>query len=67
MSENFVIWALGILGMVIVWAVRIEGKVNAHDREIEQLRADTKGEMATLREDVRYIRDRIDVVLERRE
>ena len=34
---------------VIVWAVRIEGRVNAHD---EQIRG--------VREDVHYIRNRID-------
>lgn len=37
---------------VIVWLVRLEGRINAHDLIL-----------SSLREDVRYIRDRIDRAL----
>jgi hypothetical protein len=40
---------------VVVWLVRLEGRVNAHDTEHKQTR-----------EDIRYIRDRIDRALEDR-
>lgn len=51
----------------IVWAVRIEGKVLSHDRDILRMQADAaqwrqdmRAELAVMREDLRYIRERID-------
>lgn len=50
---------IGAIGGVVapaiafaVWLVRIEGRVNGHDREL-----------GDVKEDVRYIRDRIDRAL----
>jgi hypothetical protein len=40
---------------VVVWAVRIEGRVNGHDRELNDVK-----------DDVRYIRTRIDQAIEAR-
>lgn len=45
--------------MAVVWLVRLEGRINGHDRE---LTAAEKRD-AELREDVKYIRDRIDRAL----
>ena len=50
----------------LVWAVRIEGKVLAHDREIEQLGQHTDDKIDQLRADIAYIRQRIDKALEER-
>lgn len=40
---------------LIVWLVRLEGRVNGHDREV-----------TGIRDDLRYIRERIDTLVERR-
>ena len=50
----------------VVWAVRIEGKVLAHEREIAQLREDTDRKIDQVLAQVAYIRQRIDRVLESR-
>ena len=50
----------------LVWAVRIEGKVLAHDREIDQLRQDTHRAVGQLMADIAYIRQRIDQALQER-
>jgi hypothetical protein len=39
----------------IIWLVRLEGRINGHDREIQDTR-----------ENIRYIRERIDSVLSER-
>lgn len=44
---------------VVVWLVRLEGRVNGHDRE-HKIHADRHEE---LREDISYIRERIDSAL----
>lgn len=44
----FVTVAVPVVG-VIVWLVRQEGRINSHDREFDDLK-----------DDVRYIRERID-------
>lgn len=52
----------GIVG-AIVWLVRLEGRINSHDRELSDVK-DTHAENVTqLRADVAYIRDRIDRAL----
>lgn len=45
----------GLSVAIVVWLVRLEGRVNGHDAEHKQTR-----------EDIRYIRDRIDRALEDR-
>lgn len=57
--------ALAIVGG-LVWAVRIEGKVLAHEREIDQLRQDTDRKIDQVLGQLEYIRERIDRVLEAR-
>lgn len=44
---------------VVVWAVRLEGRVNAHDRAHEE----HKQRHEELRSDLTYIRERIDRAL----
>jgi hypothetical protein len=39
----------------VVWAVRIEGRVNGHDKQLDDVK-----------DDVRYIRTRIDQAIEAR-
>lgn len=44
----------------VVWAVRIEGKVLGHDKELKLLRDDAKEDRAQMRADLAYIRNRLD-------
>jgi hypothetical protein len=44
----------------VIWAIRIEGKVLSHDREIAQLRDDLRTTVTRLDDNIKYIRDRID-------
>jgi len=60
MSESGVISVLLAAILGVTWAVRIEGKVLSHDREIAQLRDMVRDEMALMRADLHYIRNRID-------
>lgn len=61
-----------ILGAVVVavgalvWAVRIEGQVRAHEREIDQLRRDTDSKIGQIHDAIAYIRQRIDRAIEER-
>jgi|AACY02.18.fsa_nt_gi hypothetical protein len=61
-----------ILGAVVVavgalvWAVRIEGQVRTHEREIDQLRRDTETKIRQIHDAIDYIRQRIDRALEER-
>lgn len=64
-GEAIVVTALAFVAGV-VWAVRIEGKVLAHEREIAQLRQDTDQKIDRVLTEVAYIRERIDRVLELR-
>jgi hypothetical protein len=50
----------------LVWAVRIEGQVRAHEREIDQLRRDTETKIRQIHDAIDYIRQRIDRALEER-
>lgn len=65
---------LGTIGAVfvasLVWLIRLEGRVNAHDLEHnshkernEELRAGQTRQYDDLRADLAYIRARIDAVL----
>ena len=51
---------LPLLGGVI-WMVRLEGRVDAHDQRFTE--ADNR--FGEIRDDLRYVRDRIDQVLAR--
>ena len=66
MSDQAVIALGGMFIAALVWAVRIEGKVLAHDREIDQLRQDTNRAVGQLMADIAYIRQRIDQALQER-
>ncbi len=59
MSETVAMWLIGLALTALVWAVRQEGRVNAHDRE---LNAHAKRH-DELRDDISYIRERIDSAL----
>ena len=63
MSESTGVWIIGSLLAGIIWGMRLEGKVLAHDRELQQLRMDITNAVSQVREDLRYIRDRIDKAL----
>lgn len=58
------LWGVGaaVVGAV-VWLVRLEGRVNSHDRELADHKKHTSEDISQLREDVKYIRDRIDRAL----
>lgn len=54
----------------VVWLIRLEGRVNSHDREHrmhrerdEELRIDHARQHTELRSDIAYIRSRIDNAL----
>lgn len=66
MTDSGVLAAIGMALAGVVWAVRVEGKVVAHDREIEQLRHDTDTKVEQVLRQLDYIRERIDRVLEER-
>lgn len=59
MGAGEVMTGVGAVVAVVVWLVRIEGRVNGHDREHME-HAKRHDEM---REDLSYIRDRIDRAL----
>lgn len=48
----------------LVWLVRLEGRVNGHDRELKDTKDTHSEEITTLRADVQYIRQRIDSALD---
>jgi hypothetical protein len=55
MSEGAIMTAVISVLTGIVWLVRLEGRINGHDREIKQTR-----------DDIAYIRGRIDRAIEDR-
>ena len=50
----------------IAWLVRIEGKVLSNERELSRIANDGERKLAQIGEDIKYLRDRIDRVLEGR-
>lgn len=77
MSEAGILTVIGMAVLGLVFAIRIEGRVNAHDKEIDrlredhdkeiaQLRTDTQTAVKEMRDDVRYIRERIDALTAKR-
>lgn len=57
--ESVAMWVIGLGLSAVIWLVRLEGRVNGHDREHKQ-HADRHEEM---RADLQYIRARIDSAL----
>ncbi len=58
------------VGGILIWALRQEGRINAHDKEheehrkeIEKVRVSSEQRHSELREDISYIRERIDTAL----
>lgn len=59
-TPNFILSALLAFVALISWAVRIEAKVYAHEREIDQLRRETLRIVDEVRKDLIYVRERLD-------
>jgi hypothetical protein len=57
--------ALAIVA-AIAWLVRIEGKVLAAERDLQRIELEQGTKMGQIMADIRYLRDRIDRVLEER-
>lgn len=66
MSEAGVITLALTVVSAVVWAVRVEGIVRAHEQQIGQLRSDMNSKIDAVLIEVRYIRDRLDEALQRR-
>lgn len=64
LEAKITICALALAG--VVWAVRLEGRINAHDRDIAAIEAARKESIETVRADLAYIRGRLDQVLDAR-
>jgi hypothetical protein len=60
MSEGTVATIVIAAASAIVWAVRVEGMVRSHEREIGQLRIDMNSKIDQLLAEVLYIRQRFD-------
>jgi hypothetical protein len=57
---------VGVLGVsTVVWLVRLEGRVNSHDQAIATVNEKLDRNDRLLREDVAYIRSRIDQAVSR--
>ena len=61
LGEWLTIGALILAG--VVWAVRLEGRINAQDTKLEQQAQNHKDTIAQFRADLAYIRMRIDDAL----
>lgn len=62
-AEWIAIGALAVSG--VVWLVRLEGRVNGHDRELLTIKEHFEVRDRLLRDDVAYIRSRIDQAVAR--
>lgn len=60
MSEAGVITLALTIISAVVWAVRVEGIVRAHEQQIAQMRQDMNSKIDLVLFEVRYIRDRLD-------
>lgn len=66
-DSNVLLWALGAVVAIIAWAVRVEAKVQAHERDIDrmtregtQFRSDMRADLAEVKDALQYIRERLD-------
>ena len=66
MTEGGIITVALTVIAAVVWGVRVEGIVRAHEKQIEQLRTDMNSKVTELLVEVRYIRNRVDEALEHR-
>jgi len=64
-GEALIMVALAIVA-AIAWLVRIEGKVLAAERDLARIELEQGTKMGQIMADIRYLRDRIDRVLEER-
>jgi hypothetical protein len=64
-AQTLVMIGLAIV-TAIAWLVRIEGKVLATERDLARIEAEQDSKMSQILSDIRYLRDRIDRVLEDR-
>jgi len=64
-AQTLVMIGLAII-TAIAWLVRIEGKVLATERDLARIEAEQDSKMSQILSDIRYLRDRIDRVLEDR-
>lgn len=51
---------VGLSVAALVWLVRLEGRVNSHDREIKDVKEGHDSDIQQIRRDLEYIRGRID-------
>ena len=61
-ADKITIAALALAG--VVWAVRLEGRVNANDVAIVHVDTQRKESIEQIRADLTYIRTRIDQLLD---
>lgn len=66
MDASFAAAAVSFFGAIVVWAVRQEGRLNGHDRELRMIREDAEQRDRDLRDDLQYIRQRIDAAIDGR-
>ena len=66
MSEGGILTLLLTIVSAIIWAVRVEGIVRKHEQQIEELREDARRAQQELLLELRYIRQRIDEMRQRR-
>ncbi|MBM4223846.1 MAG: hypothetical protein FJ167_03450 [Gammaproteobacteria bacterium] len=64
-AQSLVMVGLALV-TAIAWLVRIEGKVLAAERDLARIEAEQDSKMSQILSDIRYLRDRIDRVLEER-
>lgn len=62
LSNWLTIVALAIAA--VVWAVRLEGRQDAQDRELATLKQVHKDTLEQVRQDLQYIRTRLDAALD---
>ena len=65
LNETNVMLGLSLV-TAIAWLVRIEGKVLSNERDLARIEAATDGKIGQILEDVRYLRGRIDRLLQER-
>lgn len=55
-----IVTVVGLSVAALVWLVRLEGRVNSHDREIKDVKEGHDSDIQQIRRDLEYIRGRID-------
>lgn len=65
MSESAVVWIIGVAASVIAWAVRVESKVQAHDKDIDRMTRASDQFRSDMRADFTEVKDRLQYIVER--